>query len=80
MVISPNVTNRHFNTVIIAPLTTKARERVTRIPCEFGGTSGWVVLDQIRAVDKQRFVKLVGVMDEQTSENVLTALGKMFAP
>ena len=79
LVISPNVMNRNFHTVIIAPLTTKAHSRVTRIPCEFGGRPGWVVLDQIRAVDKKRLVKFLGVMDEPTNQKVLAALGKIFA-
>ncbi|MCL5429302.1 MAG: type II toxin-antitoxin system PemK/MazF family toxin [Chloroflexi bacterium] len=80
LVISPDVMNRNFKTVIIAPLTTKSHSQVTRIPCKFEGRPGWVVLDQIRAVDKNRLVKFLRVMDETTNQKVLQALGEMFAP
>ena len=80
LVISPDEMNRHIRTVIIAPLTTKGRDYPTRVPCAFEGKTGQIVLDQIRTVDKSRFVKRLGTLDELTQQLVLQCLDEMFAP
>ena len=60
VVLSPDEMNRHIGTVIIAPMTTKSRQYPTRVAVKFQGKSGWIVLDQIRTVDKRRLVKRLG--------------------
>ena len=80
LIISPDEMNRHIRTVIIAPLTTKGRDYPTRVPCAFEGKTGQIVLDQIRTVDKSRFVKHLGTLDELTQQLVLQCLDEMFAP
>lgn len=72
--------NRHVRTVIVAPMTTKGHAYPTRVPCEFEGTPGQVVLDQIRTVDKSRLVKRLGRLDEATGVTVLETLRETFAP
>jgi mRNA interferase MazF len=69
-----------FDTVIVAPMTTKGRPYPTRVPVRFKGKSGQIVLDQIRAVDKTRLVKRVGKIDAATRAHVLPPLAKLFAP
>lgn len=78
-IISPDEMNHYIRTVIIAPMTTQSRAYPTRIPCVFEGKDGWVVLDQIRTVDKVRLVKKLGIMDLETQENILAGLAAMFA-
>ena len=56
LIISPDEMNRHIETVIVAPMTTKGRPYPTRVPVRFQGKSGQVVLDQLRTVDKSRLV------------------------
>jgi mRNA interferase MazF len=80
LVVSPDEMNRFIATVIEAPMTTKDRDYPTRIPCEFQGKQGQVVLDQIRTVDKNRFVRRLGRIDKDTQQTVLAALNQMFAP
>ncbi|MBI3355911.1 MAG: type II toxin-antitoxin system PemK/MazF family toxin [Nitrospirae bacterium] len=80
LVISPDEMNRHIDTVIIAPVTTKPRPYPTRIPVRFKGKSGQIVLDQIRTVDKSRLVKRLGKLDEATRANILALLAELFAP
>lgn len=65
LVISPDEMNEHISTVIIAPMTTKSHAYPTRIPVKFGGKDGWIVLDQIRAVDKIRLVKNLGKITQK---------------
>jgi mRNA interferase MazF len=54
VVLSPNEMNFNIDTVIIAPMTTKSRNYPTRIKIDFEKKTGWIVLDQIRAIDKIR--------------------------
>ena len=79
MVITPDEMNRHLRTVMVAPLTTKGRDYPFRVSCHFHGKHGQVVLDQIRAVDKQRLVRRLGRMDSKTQSTVLAVLGEMFS-
>ena len=80
LIISPDEMNQHIDTVIIAPMTTKGRPYPTRVPVQFKGKSGQIVLDQIRTVDKSRLVKRIGQIDELTRRQVLALLAELFAP
>jgi mRNA interferase MazF len=79
LVLSPDEMNRHLRTVIIAPMTTKIRDYPTRITCTFQRVEGQIVLDQIRAVDKDRLTKKLGHLDETIQDQTLSTLGEMFA-
>ena len=72
--------NRYIATVIVAPMTTRGRDYPTRVPCQFQGKQGQVVLDQVRTVDKSRLVAKLGRISKQVQEEVLSTLGEMFAP
>jgi mRNA interferase MazF len=78
-VVSPDESNRHLATVIVAPMTTKGRHYPTRVPCRFQGKRGQVVLDQLRTVDKFRLVKRLGRLGATVQEGVLATLAEMFA-
>jgi mRNA interferase MazF len=80
LIISPDEMNRHIETVIVAPMTTKGRPYPTRVPVKFRGKAGQVVLDQLRTVDKSRLVKRLGRLSQTTTTRVLALLGEMFAP
>ena len=60
VIISPDEMNRHLRTVIIAPMTTKSRSYPTRVRVKRNKESGWVVIDQLRTIDKQRIIKIFG--------------------
>jgi len=77
-IVSPDEMNRHIQTVIAAPMTTKGRKYPTRVECDFDGRQGQVVLDQIRTVDKTRLVKKLGELDNKTQEEVLRVLAEIF--
>ena len=80
VVVSPDQINRHIQTVIVAPLTTKGRTYPSRVPCKVLGKAGQVVLDQLRTVDKTRLAKKLGRLDAKTQMKVLQVLHQMFAP
>ena len=60
VIVSPDEMNRHLGTVIIAPMTTKSRSYPTRVRVKKQNESGWVVIDQLRTIDKQRIIKILG--------------------
>ena len=68
IVISPNEMNRHLQTIVIAPLTSTSKPYPTRIEIKNKKAKGWIVLDQIRTVDRQRITKVTGKL---TEENIL---------
>jgi mRNA interferase MazF len=78
LVISPDEMNHYVRTIIIAPMTTKGRPYPTRIKCTFQGTTGQIVLDQIRTVDKSRLVRKLGTLDKKTGTKVLSVLQAIF--
>ena len=79
LIISPDEINRHINTVIVAPMTTKGRPYPTRLPCTFQGKRGQIVLDQIRSVDKTRLVRKLGSISSDVQGRVLAGLHALFA-
>jgi mRNA interferase MazF len=79
MVVSPDVLNDRMPTFIVAPMTTGGHAYPFRIPCRFEGKSGFVVLDQIRTVDRARVTRRLGRVSPRTTEMVLHALQAMFA-
>lgn len=80
LIISPDEMNRHIQTVIIAPMTTRGKKFPTRIACEFQSKQGHIVLDQIRTVDKARLLRKLGRIDDPTQIEVLSVLQEMFSP
>jgi mRNA interferase MazF len=80
LIISPDEMNRHIETVIVAPMTTKGRPYPTRVPVKFQGKTGQVVLDQLRTVDKSRLIKRLGRLSQTNTARVLALLAEMFAP
>ena len=57
VIISPNEMNKYLNTVIIAPMTSQSKKYPTRIEVKHDNKKGWIVLDQIRTIEKQRIYK-----------------------
>lgn len=70
VIISPNEMNKYLNTVIIAPMTSQSKKYPTRVVVKHDGKPGWVVLDQIRTIDKQRIVKTFDNLTESEIEKV----------
>jgi mRNA interferase MazF len=60
VVISPNEINDNLRTITIAPMTTKSRKYPTRVKVKHNKQIGWVVVDQIRTIDKTRVIKNLG--------------------
>jgi mRNA interferase MazF len=79
VVISPPEMHEHLRTVIIAPMTTGSRRAPFRIAVAHGGKDGLILLDQIRAIDKTRFISKVGALNKKTLAACLLTLQEVFA-
>jgi mRNA interferase MazF len=69
----------HLRTVLVAPMTTAGREAPFRIGINHGGRRGLILLDQVRAVDKTRLAKKLGVVSAKTLTAALRTLQEVFA-
>jgi len=77
VVISPDEMNLNISTIIIAPMTTKSHIYPTRIPLTFQGKKGFIVLDQIRTVDKRRLAGKLGKLTPAKIAEVKKVLNEM---
>jgi len=65
VVISPDEMNKHLQTITIAPMTTQSRNYPTRVEVKHNEQIGWIVLDQIRTIDRQRILKTLGKLADK---------------
>ncbi len=79
LIISPDEMNRHIRTIIVAPMATAGKDYPTRISCKFKKKKGQIVLDQIRTIDKTRFIKKLGSINPETQLEVISVLQRLFA-
>ena len=77
-VISPNEMNKYLQTIVVAPLTSSSKPYPTRVEVKQTKTKGWVVLDQIRTVDRTRVVKKLGNLTPSEIEAVKTVLKETY--
>ena len=78
VVISPDEMSS-LKTAIVAPMTSKGFNFPTKIQCKFQGKNGFIVLNQMRAVDKIRLIKKLGTISKATQIKVVDCLQELFA-
>ncbi len=78
VIISPNEMNKYLNTVVIAPMTSSSKSYPTRVEVNHNKTKGWIVLDQIRTIDRQRITKKLGRLTTKEVEKVKNIIKETF--
>jgi mRNA interferase MazF len=78
LVLSPAEMNRYLQTVVIAPMTTTSKSYPTRVEIIYHDKTGWVVLDQIRTIDKQRIIKELGNLSKSEIKEVKAILKETY--
>mgnify|MGYP003602851592 CR=1 FL=1 len=78
VVISPNEMNKFLNTIVIAPITSSSKAYPTRVAIKGKNTNGWVVLDQIRTIDRNRISKIFGKISEKEILEIKSVLKETF--
>ena len=57
VVISPDEMNRYLTTIVVAPMTSRSRLFPTRVRVRHNKKTVWIVVDQLRTVDRTRILK-----------------------
>ena len=59
-VVSPNEMNRNLKTLVVAPMTTRARTYPTRVRVRHNKQTGWIAVDQITTIDRNKVIRNLG--------------------
>jgi mRNA interferase MazF len=78
-IISPPEVHDYLDIVLAAPLTTGSRPAGYRVATTFNGQPAFILLEQIRALDKRRLRRRLGALDRRTLAEALAVLREMFA-
>ncbi len=78
VIISPNEMNKYLRTIIVAPMTTNSKKYPTRIEVKHDRKIGWIVIDQIRTIDKQRIIKILGRLSRPEIKEVKSVIKETF--
>lgn len=78
VIISPDEMNKYLQTVVVAPMTTNSRSYPTRVEVKHNKTKGWVVLDQIRSVDRTRIVKTFDSLTEKEISKIKAVIKETY--
>lgn len=68
-----------LKTVIVAPMTSQGFDFPSRIFCEFAEKQALILLDQMRAVDKDRLLEKMGILEASVQKKVISCLLELFA-
>ena len=77
VIISPDEMNKNISTIIIAPMTTQSHSYPARISLKFAGKEAWIVLDQLRTVDRGRLIKKLGEIDQKIINQIKPIIKEM---
>ena len=78
VVISPDEMNMYLRTITIAPMTSSGRPYPTRVKVIQNEQEGWIVLDQIRTIDKIRVVKKFNSLNQLEIRNCKRVIKETF--
>lgn len=78
VVLSPNKMNKYLQTIVIAPMTSSSKNYPTRIKVVQNGQEGWVVIDQIRTIDRNRIIKRFETVTNKEIEQVKNVIKETF--
>ncbi len=78
VVLSPNEMNKYLQTIVIAPMTSSSKNYPTRIEVTHNKKRGWIVLDQIRTVDRQRIAKVLGTLNDKEIQNTKSTIRETY--
>jgi len=79
LIVSPDELNLHLRTNVIAPMTTRGQAYPWRIACRFQQRAGFVALDQLRTIDRERLIRRLGRLSPAAFDAVMQGLQEMFA-
>lgn len=64
--------------MVIVPMTSNSKRYPTRVAVKHNKTKGWVVLDQIRAIDRQRIIQIFNSLTEKEIHEIKTVMHEAY--
>jgi len=65
--------------LMVAPMTTAREDLPSRVECQFEGSKGYIMLDQIRSIEKSSFIKKLGELEIGVQVTLCDCLQEFFA-
>lgn len=78
VVISPNEMNKYLNTIVVAPMTTSSKNYPTRVEVKHDNKIGSIVIEQVRTIDKQRVIRILGELSKPEIKEVKFVIKETF--
>lgn len=78
VIISPDEMNKYLDTLVIAPITSQSKNYPTRVRIDLEGQENWVVIDQIRTIDKSRLTKKIGRLGQKETASIKHVIKETF--
>lgn len=78
VIVSPNEMNKYLRTLVVAPMTTNSKNYPTRIEVKHDNKIGWIVVDQIRTIDKLRIVRPLGRLSKPEIKELKAIIKETF--
>ena len=65
--------------LIVAPMTTEIESLASRVECHFDNAIGYIMVDQLRTIDKFCFIKKLGELESDVQLRLCDRLLEFFA-
>ena len=65
--------------LIVAPMTTERESLASRVECRFDNAIGYIMVDQLRTIDKFCFIKKLGELESDVQLRLCDRLLEFFA-
>ncbi|GEM_PF-1248992 len=70
--------NKHLAAVVVCPIASQSKNYPTRVSFDLAGQTNWIVIDQIRTIDKSRITKTISRLDEETVQQVKAVIQETY--
>jgi mRNA interferase MazF len=78
VVLSPNEMNKYLQTIVIAPMTSSSKPYPTRVEVKHNARKGWIAIDQIRTIDRNRIVDRFNTLTDKEIGHVKSVIQETF--
>jgi mRNA interferase MazF len=78
VVISPDEMNRYLRTLVVVPVTSAPRSYPTRIRIRVQKKSAWMVVDQVRTIDRKRVIRKLGRISQEEARMLSEVLRETY--
>ncbi len=78
VIVSPNEMNKNVATIVVCPITSQSKNYPTRVSFDLEGQTNWIVIDQIRTIDKSRVTKSIGHLDGEAIGQVKSVIKETY--